>query len=201
MTTLALRPNPTKANSLAYVPNSSTLSSMHPSRDVEEISVPASRLALLEESLAKVMRHNAQLSDNLTRILADHHHHQQLQLHEMESGQDEQHSSVNLASSTLSAAHLAKEEGVSSSALILGGRGGGGGVAPAVKMTSLSKPAVPKQAPLSAALTAATLLVVPPPPQQQQQSQSAVAVAARAKMAGRTVKSVPTNYAELKNSV
>jgi hypothetical protein len=201
LTTLALRPNPTKANSLAYVPNSSTLSSMHPSQDVEEISVPASRLALLEESLAKVMRHNAQLSDNLTRILADHHHHQQLQLHEMESGQDEQHSSVNLASSTLSAAHLAKEEGVSSSALILGGRGGGGGVAPAVKMTSLSKPVVPKQAPLSAALTAATLLVVPPPPQQQQQSQSAVAVAARAKMAGRTVKSVPTNYAELKNSV
>jgi len=204
LTTLALRPNPTKVNSLAYVPNSSTLSSMHPSRDVvEEISVPASRLALLEESLAKVMRHNAQLSDNLTRILADHHHHQQLQLHEMETGQDEQHSSANLASSTLSAAHLAKEEGVSSSALILGGRGGGGGVAPSVKMTSLSKPAVPKQAPLSAALTAATLLVVPPPPpqQQQQQSQSAVAVAARAKMAGRTVKSVPTNYAELKNSV
>lgn len=198
MTTLALRPNPSKANS------SSSLSSSKPSNEVEEISVPASRLALLEESLAKVMRHNAQLSDNLTRILADHHHHQQLQLNTMETGKDDHHSNIP-TSSAQTASHLTstrEDEFSSSSAtttssLLVGGRG----LPPGIKTASLSKPAVPKQAPLSAALSAATLQVIPPVPQQQQQSQSAVAVAARAKMAGRTIKSVPTNYAELKNSV
>jgi hypothetical protein len=204
MTTLALRPNPSKANS-----SSSSLSSSKPSNEVEEISVPASRLALLEESLAKVMRHNAQLSDNLTRILADHHHHQQLQLNAMETGNDDLHSNIP-TSSAQTASHLTstREDEFSSSSsatttssLLVGGRG----LPPGIKTASLSKPAVPKQAPLSAALSAATLQVIPPVPQQQQQqqqqSQSAVAVAARAKMAGRTIKSVPTNYAELKNSV
>jgi len=198
MTTLALRPNPSKANS------SSSLSSSKPSNEVEEISVPASRLALLEESLAKVMRHNAQLSDNLTRILADHHHHQQLQLNAMETEKDDHHSNIP-TSSAQTASHLTsmrEDEFSSSSATttsspLVGGRG----LPPGIKTASLSKPAVPKQAPISAALSAATLQVIPPVPQQQQQSQSAVAVAARAKMAGRTIKSVPTNYAELKNSV
>ena len=187
-TAVALRPNPNKANSITYSHHMST------SSNVEEITVPASRLALLEDSLAKVMRHNAQLSDNLTRILADHHQQQQVQLQAIETVNNEQGTEITTPFQLQSSSSTG--DGVVSV--------GSKATIPLTTKSTLTKPSVPKQAPLSAALSIATSQItapIPPPPsqQQQQQQQSAVAIAARAKMVGRTVKSLPTNYAELKN--